>query len=266
MNKNLKRMHQIEIEILKEIHKICIKYNLSYYLLGGSMLGAVRHKGIIPWDDDIDIGLPRKDFELLLRYAGSELPSHIKLCTYKNTENHIQNFAKAQNLNTILVESSVRHLGNRGIFVDVFPLDGAPNNKFKRNLHLSSINIMRYLIAIMYIDPKKKRNFMKRMVIKFIQTHINKIKIHGFLDKLLKKYNYDHSNIISNYLGMWREKEMMGKWIMGTPTLIEFEDSMYYGSEYPHEYLTNLYGKDYLKIPSEDERISHHQFKVKYLD
>lgn len=265
--KTLKKIHEIDITILKEIHKLCEKHGIRYFLLGGSMLGAVRHKGFIPWDDDIDIGMPRHDYDRFIEICNIELPSNIQICTYDNNKRHVHNFAKVENTNTILIDENFEHIGERGVFIDVFPLDGAPTNRLLRKIHLLYINFLQNIIILMNISTKKKRNIFKKLIIKVIQNlNFDAKKINYRLDKILKKYDYDNSTVISNYTGKWREKEMMEKCIMGNPKLIDFENEKYYGVEYPHEYLKNLYGQTYMSLPPEEERVSHHKFTVKFLD
>lgn len=263
----LEKIHEIDISILKEVHKICERYSIRYFLLGGSMLGAIRHRGFIPWDDDIDIGMPRRDYERFINVCNTKLPSNLKMCTYYNNEKHVHNFGKIENTNTVLIDENFKHIGERGVFIDVFPLDGASEKKMMRMLHLAYINFLQDMIIIMNVNKDKKRNVFKSFVIKTIHSlNIDAKRINYRLDNILKKYDYDNSNIISNYTGKWREKEMMKKSIMGTPTLVEFEDEKYYGVEYPHEYLKNLYGETYMSPPPKSERTSHHKFTVKFLD
>lgn len=95
-----KELQNLELEILKVFHKICEKHNLHYFLIGGTLLGAVRHKGFIPWDDDIDVGMPRKDYETLLKNADKWFPQKFKLSHWKNTKQYVYNFAKLEDQDT----------------------------------------------------------------------------------------------------------------------------------------------------------------------
>ncbi len=123
----LEEMKGIELNILKQIHELCISQGFRYFLIGGTLLGAVRHKGFIPWDDDIDIGMPRSDYERFIEYCSSnEVP--FKLVCNKTDPNYGYLFAKAVDRNTVLIEENANKDGAElGIYVDIFPIDGLGN-------------------------------------------------------------------------------------------------------------------------------------------
>jgi len=127
MNANqLKRLQNIEYEILQEIVRICEKNNLSYFLIGGTLLGAVRHKGFIPWDDDLDIAIPRKDYEKFLKICQTQLNSDYFLHCNKTDPDYWLPFAKVRKKNTLFDEKSITSIEtHKGIYNDVFPLDNA---------------------------------------------------------------------------------------------------------------------------------------------
>ena len=124
----LNRMHLLHLDILKEFIRICNKYELRYFLLGGSCLGTVRHQGFIPWDDDIDVGMPRPDYERFMEIAQNELPEYYFLQNSKTDPDYPLCFAKIRDSRTTFIERSVSHLNiNHGIYFDIFPLDGLSN-------------------------------------------------------------------------------------------------------------------------------------------
>ena len=115
------------LDTLVVVDQICKRHNLRYYLVGGTMLGAVRHGGFIPWDDDVDIAMPRADYEKFLRIAPEELTKDRSLQTY-SLVNYPIHFIKVIDNRTAVVEKSLKHQGLKTeIFIDVFPLDGVPN-------------------------------------------------------------------------------------------------------------------------------------------
>ena len=121
--KTLEKLHKVEIEILDEFVRICNKYNLEYYLIGGTMLGAVRHQGFIPWDDDIDVGIMRKDYDLFIKYAREELGDKYYLDCYETNKEYYLPFAKIRKNNTIFNEQVSAHLNNhKGIYIDIIPV------------------------------------------------------------------------------------------------------------------------------------------------
>ena len=132
---NLKKLHEVEVEILDEVVRICDKYNLDYYLVGGTLIGAIRHKGFIPWDDDLDISMPRADYEKFLEVAPLELDEKYYLENRKYNEKFHLPFTKIKKNNTEFRETFTSSLDNhKGIFVDIFPLDNVkkPYSKLTR--------------------------------------------------------------------------------------------------------------------------------------
>lgn len=121
-DKNIAAAQKVMLDILIEVHKICVKHNITYWLEAGTLLGAVRHKGFIPWDDDIDISMPREDYEKFLEIAQRELPSDLFLQTNKTDPEYSREITKVRKLNTLLIETG--ETGNEnychGIFIDIF--------------------------------------------------------------------------------------------------------------------------------------------------
>ena len=122
-------LKQVELDIFVEIINVCDKLKLRYYVVGGTLLGAVRHKGFIPWDDDIDLGMLREDFNIFLEKAPALLPDHMFLQTIWTDSGYLAPYAKVRNNNTTFIESTVAHQNmNHGVFVDIFPLDYYPED------------------------------------------------------------------------------------------------------------------------------------------
>ena len=123
---------KFELDILLEIDSFCKKNNLRYFLAYGTLIGAIRHKGFIPWDDDIDIGMMRKDYDLFIKYASEELDSKYYLDCYETNKNCYLPFAKVRKNNTIFDEEENHHLNNhKGIYVDVIPIENASNKRIE---------------------------------------------------------------------------------------------------------------------------------------
>ena len=126
---NLRKVQNAELDILKEFIEICRKINVRYYVIDGTLLGAVRHQGFIPWDDDIDIGMFREDYEKFVALAPQVLPECLFLQTYRTDEEYYRNSGKIRNSNTTMIETVVKDLRmNHGVFIDIFPLDNYPTN------------------------------------------------------------------------------------------------------------------------------------------
>ena len=146
---DLKQMQKIEFDILRTVHTLCQENHITYYLGYGTMLGAVRHQGFIPWDDDVDIVMPRDDYRRFLQLAPQYLPEHLKLCHLGNTAPYNYDFAKIQDKRTILIEDTYSYLGiESGVYIDIFSLDGYPADEKKlHNLamqHQADVRISEY--------------------------------------------------------------------------------------------------------------------------
>ncbi len=266
--KNIEILHKVDMEIVKAVVKICDRHGLIYYMLGGTMLGAIRHKGFIPWDDDIDLGMPRDDYEKFLEIAPNELPDTLKVVNYRNTPEYQYYITRVLDTDTKVIEERI---GNDNKYtnasIDIFPIDGTPNNILLRRIYFFRILSHRALMSLCYkdsIDRKRQRNtvekvflcLMERLPIEKITTpYKQKCKI----DKLLRRQNLKRSKYIGNIMGAYRTREIVPTEFYGKGAFYQFEDMKLRGLEQYDEYLTYTYG-DYMQLPSEDKRKTH--FKI----
>ncbi|MFH0357769.1 phosphorylcholine transferase LicD [Streptococcus sp. A27] len=261
----LNPLHKVDLEIVKEVIKICEENNLSYYALGGTMLGAIRHKGFIPWDDDIDLGMPRNDYEKFLEIAPSLLSSHLKVVNYKNTPEYHYYITRVLDTTTRVIEDRI---GNENKYtnasIDIFPIDGTPNNIVLRKIYYLRVMYHRALMSLCYkdsIDRKRKRNFLEKVLLAILElipiemmTTPNKQKEK--IDRMLSKQDIVKSNFIGNIMGAYRTREIVPKEWYGKGTKYPFEDIELVGLDNYDEYLKYTYG-DYMKLPTEDNRKTH---------
>jgi len=262
------------LDTLVVVDQICKRHNLRYYLVGGTMLGAVRHGGFIPWDDDVDIAMPRADYEKFLRIAPEELTKDRSLQTY-SLGNYPIHFIKVIDNRTAVVEKSLKHQGLKTeIFIDVFPLDGVPNNRFLRRVHYSRIRLYLHIISgyyywdeatkTKYDGPKKHTRLLARKLTRILPPSVMS-KVHRRLENLLNRYKFEQSDLVCNYLGAWGTKEIMPRSYFGTGKPTSFEGYSFVGVQEPHLFLRNLYG-DYMELPPIEERISHHDLEISDLN
>lgn len=262
---DIERLHEVDLNIVKSVIKVLDKNKLKYYMIGGTMLGAIRHKGFIPWDDDIDLGIPRDDYEKFLTIAQNELPSYLKLVNYRNKLDYQYYITRILDINVNVVESRI---GNNAKYtnasIDIFPIDGTPNNHIIRKIYFFRVLYHRALMSLCYkdsIDRKRKRGFFEKILLfimekvnveKFTTPYKQKCKI----DKLLRSQDIRKSHYIGNIMGAYRTKEIVPKEYYGEGKMYQFEDIMLNGVEMYDEYLTYTYG-DYMKLPPKDKQKIH---------
>ena len=247
---NLRELQLTELNILKELLPIFERNGIRYYALGGTMLGAVRHHGFIPWDDDIDIGVPREDYERLL-LLGDQLPAHLHFTSYQDDSSYVYYFARVVD-ERIKVRSARSEVEETlPAWVDIFPLDGLPNNRILRVFHGKKILFARMVFQLSRFDnivnTKRHRPPVENAIIRCIKVfHLQSLvgREAGFrmIDKTLKQYPYARSNYNVNAMGAYRMREAFEKKVFGDGTLYPFEDIQIRGAADYDAYLTQLYG------------------------
>lgn len=263
--KKLSKVQYLILDVFEYIYKYLNEKNIPYYMLGGTLLGAVRHKGFIPWDDDIDIGIPRTQYEQFLKEIDSHLPEHIRLETYSVSDEHHYYFARVVDTRHSLRRKGSLMERNENVWVDIFPLDGMPNNGFVRGIHKMRLLSTRALYHISCFDKvnlkRPNRPFSERAVIKFVQVthfgkHMSTRKKLDKLDRLLKKYPIEKSNYICNFMGQYKFREMFPKSWYGNGKLYDFEEYKLMGPEEYDRVLTQMYG-DYMTPPKDADKNAH---------
>lgn len=251
--------------ILIWFDSVCQEHKLKYFLLGGTMLGAARHQGFIPWDDDIDVGMPREDYNKLSDVLSNHLDSRYVLETPESSEkDFFYPFSKVYDTSTTLVENT-RNRIKRGIYIDVFPIDGIGNTLEESRKNYKKISKLHHFLLTRVTGIRKGRSFLKNAAVVLIgcipNCLINNKKILKKLNEACGERSYGDSVYVGNLVGAWQEKEILPKEILGEPTTILFEGVEVFGVKHPDEYLTCLYG-DWRKLPPAEKQVSHHDFLV----
>lgn len=251
------------LDMMQWYHNFCQSNNLRYFVVGGTALGAVRHKGFIPWDDDIDVGMPRADYEKFKKLAESvDADSRYRIEFPSAKKDFVYPYGKVYDTETTLIENT-RYKTKRGLFIDVFPLDGLGNDRETAVANFEAIDGKYNLLATVVCALRKERGWYKNLAIicaRCVPPFIlNSRKLISKIDKLSKRLSYDECEYVANTVGNWHKKEIMRREWLGEPTLYDFESIKVYGPENYNEYLTQLYG-DYMKLPPEEKRVSHHDY------
>jgi len=259
-----KELQKTELEILKVTLETLRKHDIRPFLVGGSCLGAVRHKGFIPWDDDIDIGLFRNDYEKAREILLKELPEGYYYCDRFTEAEYPYGFGKVKKKGTAFVHGGDAHLNTRhGIYIDIFPMDVAPSDDKLFAKQDKKVFRQKRLIDLKFMDYRKYgklRPLWQRGLIFIAHTFVNGKKAQDKLDKMVTQYNETegvNSEYVCSYFGIYRKRERVKREWIGEGKECPFEDITVAIPKDAHSYLTHVYG-DYMQLPPEEKRVSHH--------
>lgn len=259
---NFERLKSIELSMLKEFIAICDKHKLRYFIVGGTLLGAIRHKGFIPWDDDIDVGMPRKDYNEFIKVAQNELSDGLFLQNGKTDTNFPLNFTKIRNSNTTFIESTMKNIDmNHGVYIDIFPLDGYKKSIFRKVMR----KIYNGKIGMVYGDKPKQT--IKRKIKNLLINIFNKDyrTARDKLDLLYSKYDFDKRETVVNYCGSYGDREIVPRSIFEEDVKLSFEGLTVNAPKDYSKYLTLIYG-NYMELPPIEERVVRHTTEIIDLD
>ena len=262
MENDLKLVQEAELEILKKVIEICDKYHLRYYAVGGTLLGAVRHKGFIPWDDDIDIAIPRPDYNTFVELARKELKDPYRLTTIDDHSDRIvYYYVKAENKAVFLEQYARKNKNQVPVWIDIFPFDGAPDNEETAKNWIRKSKRLSSLLGMSQYSRCAADNLSNKPLNKlFLQLKLDRListrAVWRALNKTATKYDYDTSEKICNLCGRYGVREIVDKKVLGEGCLLPFESIEINGPQDYDAYLTHIYG-DYKKLPPESERVTH---------
>lgn len=251
-------MKKIQIEIMDKVFDFCNNNNLKVYLGFGTLLGAVRHKGYIPWDDDIDLIMNRNDYDWFLNNFNRSNAIY-KVRHLQNDEKYLFSFAKVEDSRTIMLENT-KHLIDIGINIDIFPIDGVGSKKYKIDFFLTKY-IYR-LIDIKSITKNKKRGFIKETIRKVLQiAPYSCKKLLIYQNRIMKKHNFSDSQFATIY-SMGMAKLCIAPKAYYTEEIeLTFESKKYRAPKHFDKILKVRYG-DYLSFPPLIDQVTHHSFKA----
>lgn len=257
---SLEELKILQMDVLQAIDEFCTEHNIRYSMACGTLLGAIRHKGYIPWDDDIDIYVPRDDYQKLISIYPDSIRSHYKLASIERNKNWELPYAKVYDDRTIMKENASLKI-RIGVNIDIFPVDDVPSGKEWEKFD----KIRRRLIifySLMTVRVNRSRTWSKNLVIVFS-------KIVGLF--LPPRFWAKRINILSQrnngkgYKDMFEccqgllQKKPFPKSLFNNIIYIPFEDRRFKAFEKSDIYLKNGFG-DYMKLPPEEKRVSHHGF------
>ncbi len=258
-------LQQIEFDILKELDNICKTNGIKYYLAYGTALGAVRHKGFIPWDDDIDVVMLRDDYDKFCKLAPEEIPDDLFFQTVYSNIEYPFSFAKLRKKNTAYVEEGQQQLKiQQGIFIDIFPLDYIPNKKNKQVVQRIYAEMLWILMA-----RNRGKTGLKKIFVNLLnlgcttdKAYLDKI---ARLEKHIKCPDKERSTKVALMTYGGRAKYAKQYFdISGFGTVyMDFEGQQFPVMSGYDEFLKISYG-DYMCIPPKEKRVQHQGYYVNY--
>ena len=252
-----KETQQIILNMLIDFDEYCEQNELVYFLVGGTLLGAIRHKGFIPWDDDIDVGMPRKDYEKFIQLQRKSNTMEVRCVENENSDFP---FMKIVNENTYIKKTYASDSETSCLWIDVFPFDGWSDDEEKSKKDLKKIKkwfwLLVYAQAKIGVGTKKVRIVLKTPLILLCRL-IGGKRIAKQMNKISQKYNCRESSWIGNF--SWAKygikERVPSKWFEDRVKL-SFEGHEFWGPKEYDKYLTNIYG-EYMKLPPEEQRETH---------
>ena len=260
-DKDLKKLHETLLIIMDEFGRICKKHGIPYFLDSGSALGAVRHKGFIHWDDDVDIGMLREDYLKFMEVAAKELDKEFFLQTHDTDPNYFRFHAKIRMNNTFFPEKNTDHLAHRGIFIDIFPFDYVSDDE---RVALREIKKARWLFRfVLFTRPGYKPGVIRKKVIQMVLKLTNYDRNRDRYVKHITKHFASPTKHVTcfPYYALAKKDLVFELNDVRGGNYVEFEDREYQAMQNPDAYLTTMYG-DYMTLPPEEDRTYHANGKI----
>lgn len=257
----LEELKVLQLDVLQAVHDFCIQNGITYSLACGTALGAVRHKGYIPWDDDIDIYLLREDYNRLMR----EYPKtgRYQLISMERDKKWDKPYAKAYDSTTVFKEKFNYNV-EIGIGIDVYPIDKVPENENNWKNFDKRRRKLQHLLLMKQIQFSKERPFIRNCVAflsKILLFPFSRRMISNYISHFIQQFNNDDGQWVFESAQGLIQKNRFPKRVFENIIAVPFEDRFFMLFEHYDEYLKNGYG-DYMKLPPKEKQVAHHAYKA----
>ena len=271
---NIRELQLLELNVLKEFAAVCDRHNLTYYLSEGTLLGAIRHQGFIPWDDDVDVCMPREDYDIFANIVYTELPEYMGMLYFRHSDKNKKDrsfFAHPydKRYNILWKMECDKYSETLPIWIDVTPLDGLPKKSLLKTVHHIRMKILRATFRcsqVQQISTDRKLALSKRLAIILAgKMRLDKLNTNKCLEKYddaAKRYPYKDSESVINYGSEYGAKTIVPKKWYGEGRMIRFEDTEFRIPTEAEKILSQEYG-DYMTLPPESDRKPKHIYMIK---
>lgn len=248
----------LELEALIDFQKLCKQNGLKFYLRGGSVMGAIKYQGFVPWDDDVDIAVPRNDFNKLIELSQTDWSEKFEIISYHHRQDAGCYFPRIFLKREFLEQYGIPENNRHGLsVVDILPLDGAPASAIGRAFYFSHVYFLR-ILGSLTTKNQVGHKFHRRLLLNFlylfgIDKRYTQRDIYEKLDRLYSKHPVETSKFIGTITGSLYTKEIFPREIWGEGALVKFESENYYVPEQFDSYLKKLYGENYLTSEPSDK-------------
>jgi lipopolysaccharide cholinephosphotransferase len=254
-------MRDIQFSILKKIDAFCKMHDLTYYLTHGTLIGAVRHQGFIPWDDDIDIAMPRKDYE---KFVAEFTDEKVSLYSLRTVSTCRYPYTKAFDTQTQVFEGSFKHISEYGVNIDIFPYDYAPDDALRRKKLLRKVRFWQMVLKVKLSRVSSIMTLKQNLIIapgRILLCFISASTLAKRIDRIARSLEDVPTGKMGNLVWGYGERE-----IIDTSDLLETKQMVFeeFNASVPVGYdklLTSMYG-DYMALPPKENQITHHDFKA----